>query len=107
MAALVRARSNCKQQTHPFFSHSIPHQQALNCPTVIKICLYAPNRCLIPDKQANCTSVGLRLSKTHLKSHKRLYSVVYSPKWRISITCYKAKHIHKRETHLLVREDVT
>jgi hypothetical protein len=24
-----------------------------------------------------------------------------------SITCYKAKHIHKSQTHLLVRVDVT
>jgi hypothetical protein len=31
-------------------------------------------------------------------------SVVYSAKLRISIARYKAKHIHKRQTHLLVRE---
>jgi hypothetical protein len=46
-------------------------------------------------------------SKTHLKALERLYSVIYSAIWRISITCYMTKHIHKRQIHLLVREDVT
>jgi hypothetical protein len=31
------------------------------------------------------------LSETHLKPHKRLYVVVYSAKWRISITCYSGR----------------
>jgi hypothetical protein len=55
------------------------------------------------------------LSETHLKPYERFYMLYIVQKEEFPIrgskcdtyTWRKAKHIHKRQTHLLVREDVS
>jgi hypothetical protein len=49
------------------------------------------------------------LSGTHRKAHKKLFSVAYSAKWRISVTCYKAKETNpsSREIGCYIRNIAT
>jgi hypothetical protein len=55
MTALARPSSNCKRETRPLVREGAPHQQALNCVTVIQIWSLTPDGGLTPRQTGRLT----------------------------------------------------